>query len=255
MPTFWLLALVGCMPGPNIETVIDELRIVAAVANPPEVRPDEQTTVSVHIADPLLEHPDVLVWAPELGDFWLPELGDDRTARVQLTPAESVEASAAPVPVQLWALACAPGVCDLINRLRAAPPDSALAEEALAELADPAAVVQDLPLEGVSLATKRFFVSTRPESERAMNPVIAPIGTLDSGETDSLELQFDVQSDGPVQLWGYSTVGGFAVPFIDAPPGVASLEFFEADSSGELFVVAVQPDGGSAVWRGQSDGL
>lgn len=250
-----LFALVACTPGPNPETMIEELRLVAAVAAPPEVPPDGATELVFHVADPLAEAPEVLVWAPQLGRTWLPVLSADGTVAVRVAPdaATAASATALPTPVAIWALACAPGVCDIIDRVRAMEPGTSLADEVMRELQDPSGLLDSLPMLGVSLATKRFYVSTRPESARATNPLLSSIGAVPGAEADALELRFDVSTATDVELWGFATSGGFGVPFVTAAGGMSSLAYYPATTSdGELFVVAVQADGGGAVWRGRA---
>ena len=55
--------LAGCMPGPSAETLVDELRVIAAVAEPPEVMPAETSNLEVVVADPLQNGAQVAVWA------------------------------------------------------------------------------------------------------------------------------------------------------------------------------------------------
>ena len=255
MFTSMLLSLAACAPGPNAETMIEELRVVAAVASPPELPPDGATTMVFHVADPLLESPEVLLWSPQLGQLWLPELTAEGTVSVEVAPDEVLAASASdvPAPVAIWALACAPGLCEVIDRARAEEPGTSLSAELMAELQDPSALLDALPMIGVSLAAKRFYVSTRPEAERASNPVLSSIGAVPGAEADALELRFDVSATTEVELWGFATAGGFGRPFVTAAAGVSSLAYYPATTSdGEVFVVAVQADGGGAVWRGRA---
>ena len=60
-PLLSALFLGACM-GPNDETLVVELRVMAMVAEPPEVAPGAMTTITVHVADPLDEAPEVLFW-------------------------------------------------------------------------------------------------------------------------------------------------------------------------------------------------
>ena len=64
-----LIFALGCGAGPNDETLVDELRVLAMVAEPPEVAPGAESTVEVTVADPEGVGPDVIVWTcTDLGD-------------------------------------------------------------------------------------------------------------------------------------------------------------------------------------------
>ena len=71
-----LLLLLAC-GGVNDETVLSELRVLAMVAEPPEVGPGQSTTVTSWIADPTKTGFEVLTWAcTDLGEGCLePTLG------------------------------------------------------------------------------------------------------------------------------------------------------------------------------------
>jgi len=99
-------------------------------------------------------------------------------------------------------------------------------------------------------------VSTRSPELRATNPVVNRIDGILGTDDEAVELQFDVSSSTEVELWGVATSGGFAAPFISATTGLNTLAFYPSTTTdGEVFVVAVQPDGGSDVWRGQASEL
>ncbi|MEN9787188.1 MAG: hypothetical protein RLZZ299_2452 [Pseudomonadota bacterium] len=74
MTTLLLLAACG---GLNDETTLTELRVVAMIAEPPEVGPGQATTVTSHIVDPADAGFEVLTWTcTDLGDGCLePDLG------------------------------------------------------------------------------------------------------------------------------------------------------------------------------------
>ena len=53
--------LTGC-GGANEDTLVDELRVMAVVSDPPEVAPAATTTITATVADPLGVEPDVMLW-------------------------------------------------------------------------------------------------------------------------------------------------------------------------------------------------
>ncbi len=260
-----LALLAGCMPGPNEETIIDDLRVVAAVVEPPEIAPDEAATVDLHIADPLGLNPDVLVWTctrtgpgcaerdqPLDGRSWAAPVTDGiATVDLPTTVGQAAAASDTVLAVELWTLACEPGACDIFERWRNAVPGTGLSHDVAIELEDPGSLISDVEFEKAALAVKRVFVSSRPAEERARNPVLDALGSEPGDEEGSLTMSFSIQGDADVELWAYATSGGFASTRVPVDGGVAELDFFPGETrDGEVFVVAVQDDGGAAVWRG-----
>jgi hypothetical protein len=265
-----LLAL-GCGPGPSDETLIDELQVVGAIVEPPEIGPGEDATVEVVVADPLGTGADVLVWsctgfgagcleAPAPLPEWaaVGSLEDEQlvipwTASpalgALLEEGETAEAG-------LWVLACEPGLCAVIDEVRAALDDGGAAPDALvADLADPFAWVADLPIDGVSLAQRSLVLSARPQEQRNTNPVIdvRRDGPTTVSPGQDLELPIEVSDDGDtVELaFGLATGGGFGLPSFDVLDGEAILRWYAPDETGEvdLFVVVNDGEGGTAVWR------
>lgn len=261
-----LLLVVGC-GGANDETLVDELRVMAMVAEPPEVTPGSESALSVYVADPAAVGPDVLTWTcTNLGDGCLEASDPAQGATVggvvggRLEATVTASAALAGVvadgetvfPVLTWALACAPGTCPVIDLAASQPdPGSAEAEELSAFLADPFTAVADLPLEGTSLAYSQLGVSTR--SAPLVNPSVLAVDLAPSvsagGEVD---LAFTVEGEGTFTAYGYTSLGGFGATSYDVTDGAVTMTWFGSEAAGdaELWVVVNGEDGGSAVWTG-----
>jgi len=261
-----LLFLVGC-GGANDETLVDELRVMAIVAEPPEVAPGAESAVSVYVADPTAVDPDVLTWTcTNLGDGCLeasdPAQGTTVSSLDGGTIGATVVASAALAgvvadgetvfPVLTWALACAPGTCPVID-LAASQPDSGSqeAEELAAFLADPFTAVADLPLEGTSLAYSQVGVSMRDVP--LVNPTLLatePEPVVAAG--GEVDLAFTAEGDGAMTAYGYTTLGGFGATSYDVTEGSVTMTWFGPEAAGDaaLWVIVNGEDGGSAVWTG-----
>lgn len=260
-----LLLLFGC-GGPSDETLLDELRVLAIVAEPPEVPPGAAATLTTTVVDPGGVDPEIVVWTcTPFGsgclETGLPGLGaragrltdgafvDERVAPAEL--AAVVGDGTTVLPVFTWVLACDPGLCPLYELAEASPtPGTSAADELGVLLADPLTMMEDLPLTGTSLATGRVSVSTR--ATPVVNPVLRPeFTTVDAAAGDSARLDFGV--DGGETAYGFTTAGGFGAPEYAVEDGAVSLEWFAPDESAgntDLFVVVNGPDGGSALWQG-----
>ncbi len=231
----------GCEPGANSETLLEELRLVAAIAEPPEVAPGEPYSLTAIIADPLGEGAEVALWS------CLPE-SDCIEETTDLSEDWSVSTQAIGVaPLPLWIAACAPGVCDLDSRT-----DD--------DRQDPSMWLNQQPLVGVTAGFRLTRITDAPIEERASNPVVdtAPAAEdlLDVPAGELQTLSFVVP--GATEAFGLATSGGFARPSREiASDGTVALEWFPADSSGagEVFVVFIDDSGGTAVWRADTSAL
>ena len=227
-----VLLLWACEPGPNEETLVDTLQIVAAVADPPEVAVMEPYTLTATVADPAQEGFEVLMWACLEGAC------ASVLADVEGSAAAATVFSVAPIPG--WILACEPDLCDLDD-----PRER--------DLKDPFGWLQDLPIEGVSLVTRlpRLAEGT---GDRHVNPVIVSAPRIEKLEgvrpEDSVRLTFSVPD--AETAWTYTTRGGFRRPSEDiASDGAVTVEWYAPKKSGtvDLFVVFVDDLGGSVVWE------
>ena len=227
-----LVMLTACEPGPNVETLIDDLQIIAAVAEPAQVAPLEPFELKATVVDAKSTGFDVLFWQC-IGDECAviePSVADD----------EATATVASPAPSPGWIMACAPGVCDL-------------ADVPQRKLLDPFGWLQGLPQDGVSLVSW-FPNVTEDTVDPLVNPVIEnapdPEVLLEVAVEKSLVLDFVVP--GALSAYGYTTGGGFSRPSEDiASTGEVSVEWFAPSKAGDevLYVVFVDDAGGSVVWR------
>lgn len=260
-----ILLMFACVAGPGAETLIDDLRVVAIVAEPPEVAPGAASTLTATIADPLDQGVDLLMWTcTDLGDgcseaesaepgTWpaSPVLDNGQaslTATVSPFLGAIVDDTAALPLVTVWALACAPGVCPAADELTAD------------DLADPSGLMATLPLDGVALSLASLWTSARAEPHQ--NPLLAANfdGPLTAAPGDEVDLEFLVtrlsDPDAELSLYAYATAGGFALPTsptIDRSPATRTFYAPEDAASGDvidLWVVLVDDVGGAAVWTG-----
>lgn len=261
-----LSLLAGCM-GADEDTLVDELRVMAVIVEPPEAAPGVTVAITAYIADPAPDPdgaaPEVLLWTcTNLGDGCLEatEPGQGTTVGAptdgQLVTTRIVPPALAGVvgdgttvlPLLLWTLACAPELCPAIDRAAAAP-DTADADTLAAFLADPITGAEDLPLVGTSLALAQLSVSTR--AAQLTNPVLTPPSELPSVDVGgSVDVTFTVDRAGTA--YGYTTRGGFDATGYDIVDGTVTLTWFGGDEAGtaDLWVVVNGIEGGSVVWRG-----
>lgn len=241
---------------------MEELRVLALVVEPPEAAPGAELSLSAWVADPLDEAPELMIWTcTDLGEGCLeaaradqgttvgrPEDGVLHTTRtVPEALAYAVADGETVLPVPLWALACVPGACPVLDLAAEDPAGSA---ELSAFLADPFAGMEELPRAGTSLAFSTLGVSTRAE------PVVNPSFTRSPGELraapeESLALDFETDA---AELWGYATAGGFAMPSYAVEGGAARMEWVAPAAAGSvrLWVVANGAEGGAAVWSAEA---
>lgn len=236
----WMLlsggVLSGCAAGPNDETLVDELRVMAVVAEPPEVAPGATTTITVTVADPDSTGATGATWI--CAGAGCPEspaegpLPDGRLVTMRTAPL--VPATEAAVPLPLWALACAPGACPV---------------DLDAFAADPFTGMEALPLVGTSLALGRVVLSTR--ADPLVNPLISPeFGEVEADAGASIALAFSVA--GGALAYGYATAGGFDATEYAVEDDAVVLTWYAPEEAGDatLYVIVNGEDGGSAVWVG-----
>lgn len=246
-----LLVLLACTAGPNEETLIDELRVLAILAEPPEVGAGETAEVSTTIVDPLDEGYESLVWACLVSDTEssCPYTAVDSPTLSATLPTELSLPEETALPLaQVWALACVPGTCPLIDGVRTNPDDWA------EELANPYDWMEDLPIVGTSLAYRTVLVSSR--TERQPNPTLSTDSatSLSVEVGGSIELSFTVTGNlgEETKVYGYTTAGGFNTTEQrpDEAGGVV-LTWFAPDEAGDaaLYVIVNDSLGGTALWE------
>jgi hypothetical protein len=271
-----LLALLVACGGPVEETLVDELRVVAAIPSAPEARPGESVDVAVTVVEPEGLPVDVLVWlctaAGPPGAPCAESAGELAATAVVQRGAVSETAVSLQVPAllsgvlsddlpeirtSLWVLACEAGLCPLIDEVAAAPAAGTDAHaDVAAQLADPASVLADLPLQGVAASRRTLRVSNRTDDVRNRNPTLT--GVLDIATVapgGELAVSLTVEDDQPGgTAFGYATAGGFGVASALAIEGQVDLDWLAPEESitapVQLMVVVQDGLGGEALWRG-----
>jgi len=246
--------LVACTGGANPETLVEELRILAIVAEPPEAAPGEQVTITTHIADPGGVGFDVGVWTCSGYGTECFEADADRMMKqvdgetqMDWTLDVPLESAALLVdeeaPISVWALACEPGLCPMLD-------DQTVSED---DLFNPTVQLEDLPMQGVSLGRRSLWVSQRASDERRQNPRIQAgfdeTIPVVSGETAQLCFATDGIAE---EAYGYATAGGFTETVVDVIDGVLELDYAASKESGaaDVWVLVQSEDQGSVVWSG-----
>jgi len=264
----------GC-GGPNEETLIDELRVVAMVAEPPEVAPGESLDLTTWTHIPENSAIERMTWTCvfqgdgcaeatfEDLDRWI-QIEDtstepDRTHTLEVpeTLASLLTGESEEIWVPTWTLACEPGLCPLFEQVRAKPSAGGAEWETLtAALADPYSWMMALPKEGVSLATRTLVVSAREPEQRNQNPRIQATFTndiqiaLEAEET----LTFSVEDEDPaLTAWGYTTLGGFESVNEEVSGGTVELSLIAPENPedigpGEIYIIINDGRGGNSVW-------
>ena len=272
------LTLAGCEDDLVDSTQVSSLQVVSMVAEPKQVRPHEQTRLTVTMADPRGEGADVAVWM-------CTPIGDGRTCleAEAVTNAQPVSVGTrdpdthaadfdvVPLPIDVaeiedaldentvfrgvlaFALACTPGLCPLFDDIEAGTVDPAM-------LADPDLLLRDLPMDGVSLAWRAMTITSANERNRETNPTIAPRFSppVQAAPGASVDLQFDVDgvfSDGLV--YPLTTLWGFQTAYTETGPAVPTLRWVAPDSegraTGHIYAVIDDGQGGQAVWFGPAE--
>jgi hypothetical protein len=273
----------GCMGG-NPDTLLEELRVVSLVADPPVFDPTVGTTLTawVHEDDEDAEV-EVLIWTCIPGPDGCLE-GGSGTATLPLsnfttvtTPTDqqaTFEVAAVPFladffsdggpPMFTWALACEVGLCPVIDQVRDDPqagtPEWRLAYEFLS---DPFTGLESLPLEGTAASFKTLEIGvfdTLPT-----NPVVTLVSpeTLTIASGDRLTLRFEVTADVSVTAFPLATAGGFTETERAVEDGAVEVELVAGVPDSEdappvpvgtviqTYVGFEADDGGSAIWRGE----
>ena len=285
-----LLLTLACGPGPVDLSTVTDTRVIAITGNPPEPWPGETTQLTATVANPEERTLEVLMWTCIpweercLEEDGLADLSDQAsiaraaegtavtTRRVPDIPNTLPDAlleelldqdkdlrEIDSIPVQVFALACPLNECDLINRVR----DALRREKGTGgsigrDLYDPTRWMVDLPVGGVSLATKTLLVARPDQEDRNDNPTVearwfaAADDVLQMEEDVPYELAFSV--DDPdrdkVYAYGYTTLGRFYDRSEKVEDGIVRLYLLpEQAGQGELWVVFEDDEGGSVVWH------
>ncbi len=267
-----MILLLACANGPAPETLIDELRAVAVLAEPPEASAGETVALDAVMVDPLEEGFEVLTWTcTSTGEDCLESSGEERWTGLSLvddpesdtisttyTVPEALSSALSEEPLPLvghWTLACVPGLCPVFDLARA--DDTEALREALS---DPTAWLAELPFEGVSLSLRTLYLSTREDGERLENPTVTcepEGGELTATAGDSLLFTCAVSGDFELEagLWGYTTAGGWGLDFtpLTSAETVQDYRWFAPEEGGStvpIWVVIIDGRGGVGLWSG-----
>ena len=267
--TLILLSLLACGET-SPESLVDELRVIASVVNPPEVEPGADFEVQTFFANPEGGDARAVTWVcTNLGDGCLEAAGGssslqststegdadtwthDHTITDFLTPvvaeAETLTAT------QLWTLYCEADLCPLIDEVAALEPTAAWPDGLHDQLANPLEWMTELPMEGVSLAYQ--LITTSVTDTPHANPVIEP----DSDNPTELkrgkdfELTVDVSGDfsDQAEFYNYISAGGFKNSSLFITDNQTLKVEGVAPKSGDsvtIWLVLVDGFGGIAVW-------
>jgi hypothetical protein len=234
-----LLLLTACGMGPSDETLLDELRVIGAVVEPPEIAPGESVDVTATVVDPLQAGMELIIWActpttsgcaedrlPLAERMAVPAMtGNTGTATLR-TPIVPLPEDTV-ISGIVWLLACEPDLCEVIAEARTALANDSDFPDALRDRNANPIITVTAPLPATILAEEELDF---------------PLDILD-----------DTVTDGLVAV-GLTTGGGFGSPLFDVFEGRADLVYFAPDQSGvvDLYVIVEDGNGGSAVWTGQT---
>ncbi|MEQ1502437.1 MAG: hypothetical protein ABMB14_09405 [Myxococcota bacterium] len=170
----------------------------------------------------------------------------------------------------VWTLACVPGVCDVIDRVAADPVSGSEAwMEVTAMLGDPTTWIGDLPDGQVSLAAKLvpvylgddpggtdyvdygYGTPTTVRDGQNHNPTLTPLVHDASDRVTFLDF-VDPDGDPLTTARSFVTAGGVTWQASDTDLTVQWQEPLRA-RTGDLFVVAEDGRGGTAVWSTATD--
>jgi hypothetical protein len=267
-----LVGAVACGPDISQPTVVDELTVLGLSARPPEVGPGDLLQLDVRVVDPDRVGFDLLVWLCTSDDYRCLEAGPDprpldgwtrviRGASPQETVLFPVPASfelllpepAVTVGFVVWALACAPGRCPIVDAVAAAPEAGSEAWSTVVErLSEPTSLIEGTTFEEANLSFRRLVFSTRPPEERNQPPVLLRVGDAPLEVETGGELVLSFTSVDALYLYPYATGGEFQYRFYAMTGGAASLAWLAPELPGrfELFAFATDGLGGEVWWEG-----
>ena len=285
-----LLLMLACGGGERHPSIVQDTRILSIVADPPEARPGETISITVLVADPKLRGVEVLIWtcglyegecAESLMPFndwaivttthsidtprynaqnpissWLAEQG--RVYREVPDDAAEIFEYLNPIPVAMYALACEPGLCPIIDEVREAREVNSADSDLKERLADPTLWMHTLPMAGVSMAAQQFLVSNEDDDFRNKNPSFDPrfaqgkevtIRIPAGGEVE-VAFYVDDPNGGRIYAYAYTTMGEFEERRVkEDDNGIRNwLMAPNQPGEGRVYMVFEDRDGGSALW-------
>lgn len=274
----WMLLTACTNRGPTPNT-IDGLQIVAITSTPAQPDPIDAARLDVWVADARGAGADVLVWscapvdgscleAKPPGTDGLPfplwtkvstTTAADPTATVTVGwPLFAGVAADAGVPVQgvlVWALACAPGLCPVVDAVAANPAVGSEAWTATAAaLAAPDQWLADLPSEQVSLAVKELAVREGTDETQAPSPANHnPTLLLDTEPTAQVSVFAASDVDGDrLDIRTFVTAGGTDHKLTDELLTVLWHAPMVTTAEQARFVVVEDGNGGTTAWSNLS---
>ena len=273
MRTLPLLALLcGCQEEILAATVIEHLQIVSIVSERPKIQLGESTDLTVTIADPDQLSPEVAVWIcvpfgsqgrcleSELTGEAQPVYTGSRDPETHafVTTVVPLGIDVEEINAQLdeggtfsgvlaFALACAPGACDLFDQLESGTVDPS-------HLSNPSHLLRGVPMSQAHAAWRTLTIIGEG-SAGASNPILSvdfpePFETQAGGSLD-IRVALDQPFSG--QLFPMTTVGGFTEDAISVGAGSPfhNLTWLsherEAGKTGHVYIVADDEVGGQAV--------
>ena len=269
-----LLTIFGCGET-SPDTLVDELRAIASVASPPEVRPMEPFEYTTYVFNPSEEPVDVWTWScTNLGDGCLEAAGGSesiaRTTVEGLTPTLTRTLSVTPAlagilpetgpltATQIWTLLCEEGACPGLEGVESKGVDDEWPQETIDLLSDPLAWMTDLPTQGTGLAYQ--LITTSLEENPHQNPSIQSSpnnpDALEKGEAFTLEFRVSGTFTDDARLYNYISAGGFEMTdtFVNVDDctflnGVAP----EDEDTVTIWVLLLDGFGGANVWTKEMD--
>lgn len=277
MVSVWLM-LAACGTGQEHPSRITMLQTVGIVAQPPEVIPGEYVQIDLSIADPAGEGAEIVLAsclrfedrcaeeALATPSQWLTvaELpaGETSLSVQRVVPPDADEVftvqTLSTVPFGLSVLACAPGVCPIISRARAALEANEIPTELAIDIAQPERWMIDLPVEGVSLTGKALLLSKQRDGGENQNPTIEarflerddPVIDIPLGGEQEFAFYVQDDSDGRIYAYAYTTAGRFEARRERVRDNAVRHYLLATErGEGEVFIVFEDEEGGSTVWR------
>jgi hypothetical protein len=268
--TLLILSVFFACGDTNPETLVDELRLIASVAEPPEVGPAEPFDFSMYIANPEASDVETVTWVcTNLGDGCLEAAGGSLAVSTTTLSAEasswSETLSTAPAllgilpetgplsATAVWTLVCDPGLCPMFDEASSLQSQDVWSDDLAERLENPLDWMSGLPTVGVTLAYRLITVTT--ETDRRANPTLMLDGTptveLEKGKNFSLSFVVDGDFGDEARLYNYTSGGGFAITDTFVEPGeCVTIDGTAPEEAGPITLWAVLNDGlgGTAVW-------
>ena len=265
---FTLLLGLGCGET-SPETLVDELRAMASIAEPPEVQPGQIFSYQTFFANPDDDPIVAMSWVcTNLGDGCLEAAGGSQsishTSLVGVAPTWERELSVSPAlsdlvdeggltATQLWTLVCLEDVCPVIDEAIGVDSAQTWPDNLANDLSNPLEWMRDLPMDGTSLAYQLITTSTSDDPHE--NPTLEFEGEAfdELSRNQSFTLSFKVTGEmsDQAQVYNYISGGGFKMPNTFVSSGdTIDLEGV-APKTGDtaiIWVVLVDGYGGVAVW-------